>query len=239
MKLYMDEAWRGPLYWPLHIGLVSNPWISEKELKKHKLFQDSKTLSPKKREEAFNEITELEKNGKLIISIGTISSKIIDDFWVTRAINIAVSKALYKILSKLLWKKTKKIIKIKEVNNLSKEYEQKYEPIEIIFDWKTDFWIGKDLGIKTSTIVHWDATCVQISIASILAKVSRDKILDNVALNYPEYWFEKHKGYGTKLHYEAIETHWVLKEHRKLFLKKIFPNRKIQKYDYNTSFSIN
>ena len=239
MKIYMDEAGRWPLYWPLHIWLVSSK-ISDKQLKKHQLFKDSKALTPKKREVAFNEILELEKNDKIYCEIWTISSEFIDTYWITRAINTAISKALYRMLSKILKTKIKKNIKrsdiIKVIENFEKE---KKETIELIIDWKNDFWISKDLKIKTKTIVHWDAENVQISMASILAKVSRDRILDKTALKYPEYNFEKHKGYWTKLHYQAIEEHWVQPEHRKLFLKKIFPDWKILKFNENISFESN
>ena len=239
MKIYMDEAGRWPLYWPLHIWLVSSK-ITDKQLKKHKLFQDSKALTPKKREVAFSEIQELEKNDKIISEIWSISSEFIDTYWITRAINTAISKALYRMLSKILWLKIKKNIKrsdiIKVIENYQKENK---DTIEMIIDWKNDFWIWKELNIKTKTIVHWDAENVQISMASILAKVSRDKILDKTSLKYPEYNFDKHKWYWTKLHYKAIEENWVLPEHRKLFLKKIFPDRKILKFNENISFDSN
>ena len=239
MKIYMDEAWRWPLYWPLHIWLVSAN-ISDKLLKKHELFKDSKALTPKKREQAFSEIKELEKSWKILCEIGTISSDFIDTYWITRAINTAISKALYRMLSKILNTKIKKSIKRSDIIKLIEKYNsEKKDKIEMIIDWKNDFWIGKELGITTKTIVHWDAENVQISMASILAKVSRDSILDKIATKYPEYKFEKHKGYGTKLHYQAIEEHWVLPEHRKLFLKKIFPDWKILKFNESISFNSN
>ena len=239
MEIYMDEAGRWPLYWPLRIWLVSNK-ISEKQLKKHELFKDSKQLTPKKREKAFEEILELADKSDIIYEIWTISSEFIDTYWITRAINTAISKALYRMLSKLLNQKIKKTIKRADILKLIDNYQDKTkDTITLIIDWKNDFWISKELNIKTKTIVHWDAEKVQISMASILAKVSRDKILDKTALKYPEYNFEKHKGYWTKLHYKAIEEHWVLPEHRKLFLKKIFPDWKILKFNDSISFDSN
>ena len=235
----MDEAWRWPLYWPLYIGLVVSKSISEKALKKHQLFKDSKALTAAQREVAFEEIFQLKKEWKIDFQVWSIDAKSIDVFWVTRAINLAVMKALYVLLINQLWKKAKKKISIGDVAKLVHEYEEKFETIEIVFDGKTDFKIGKELWIATSTIVHWDANVVQIAMASILAKVSRDQLLDEIAVKHPKYWFEKHKGYWTKLHYEAIENYWVLKDHRKLYLKKIFPERKIKNYDKNLSFSLN
>lgn len=71
------------------------------------------------------------------------------------------------------------------------------------------------------TIVKGDAKSLSIAAASIIAKVTRDKIMVENSKQYPEYFFEKHKGYGTKLHREIILEKGVLPIHRKSFLKKI------------------
>lgn len=70
------------------------------------------------------------------------------------------------------------------------------------------------------TVVKGDMKSASIAAASILAKVSRDRIMLEYAEQYPEYMFEKHKGYGTKLHYEKLEQFGVLPIHRHSFLKK-------------------
>ncbi len=77
------------------------------------------------------------------------------------------------------------------------------------------------LGITEETIVKGDAKCISIAAASILAKVSRDRYMVEMDKKYPEYRFAKHKGYGTKLHYEMIAEHGICPEHRRTFLKKI------------------
>ncbi len=71
------------------------------------------------------------------------------------------------------------------------------------------------------TVVKGDMKSVSIAAASVLAKVSRDRYMLEQALKYPQYAFEKHKGYGTKLHYEKIAEFGVSPIHRKTFLKKI------------------
>lgn len=71
------------------------------------------------------------------------------------------------------------------------------------------------------TVVKGDGTSASIAAASILAKVSRDRYMKQLAEKYPQYQFEKHKGYGTKLHYEMLEKYGVSDVHRKTFLKKI------------------
>ncbi|MEG0979013.1 MAG: ribonuclease HII [Oscillospiraceae bacterium] len=77
------------------------------------------------------------------------------------------------------------------------------------------------LEIEQRTIVKGDAKSISIAAASILAKVSRDRYMLKLAQVYPEYHFEKHKGYGTKLHYEMLEEYGVSDIHRRTFLKKI------------------
>lgn len=77
------------------------------------------------------------------------------------------------------------------------------------------------LPIEERTIVKGDAKSVSIAAASILAKVTRDRYCLELDKKYPEYQFAKHKGYGTKLHYEMIEKYGICPEHRRTFLKKI------------------
>ena len=76
-------------------------------------------------------------------------------------------------------------------------------------------------GVKEITIVKGDSKCMSVAAASIIAKVSRDRFMLEMDKKYPEYQFKKHKGYGTKLHYEMIEKYGVSEIHRRTFLKNI------------------
>lgn len=78
-----------------------------------------------------------------------------------------------------------------------------------------------NLDCDVTTVVKGDAKSESIAAASILAKVSRDRYMLEMAEKYPQYGFEKHKGYGTKLHYEMIEKYGICDIHRKTFLKKV------------------
>ena len=75
------------------------------------------------------------------------------------------------------------------------------------------------LGITYQSIIKGDAKCYSIAAASIIAKVTRDRIMRQWDEIYPEYGFEKHKGYGTKLHIEAIKEYGICPLHRKSFVK--------------------
>lgn len=77
------------------------------------------------------------------------------------------------------------------------------------------------LDIEERTVVKGDAKSMSIAAASILAKVSRDRFMLELDEKYPQYQFKKHKGYGTKLHYECLEEFGISPVHRLTFLKKI------------------
>ncbi len=78
-----------------------------------------------------------------------------------------------------------------------------------------------DLEIESEFIIKGDAKSMSVACASILAKVSRDRLLYEYAKKYPQYGFEKHKGYGTKAHTEALKEYGPCPYHRMSFLKKI------------------
>ena len=75
--------------------------------------------------------------------------------------------------------------------------------------------------IEEVTVIKGDAKCADIAAASILAKVSRDRYMLEMAEKYPEYHFEQHKGYGTKLHYAALREYGPCEIHRPSFLRKM------------------
>lgn len=85
---------------------------------------------------------------------------------------------------------------------------------------------NRDPGLKvpTQTIIKGDALSASIAAASILAKVSRDHFMLELSQKYPQYEFQKHKGYGTKLHTDLIKKYGPCAIHRKSFLKKILKN---------------
>lgn len=78
-----------------------------------------------------------------------------------------------------------------------------------------------ELEIPSETVIKGDGKVMSVAAASIIAKVSRDRFMLKIAEEYPEYQFEKHKGYGTRLHYEMIEKYGVSPIHRRSFLKKL------------------
>ena len=80
----------------------------------------------------------------------------------------------------------------------------------------------KDFGLPVMTVVKGDSRSANIAAASVLAKVTRDMYMEELAEKYPEYGFKIHKGYGTKAHYAALTEHGASPVHRQSFLKKFY-----------------
>lgn len=94
----------------------------------------------------------------------------------------------------------------------------KYIPQAVIIDGNR---VPKDIAVPAEALIGGDATSQTVAAASILAKVARDRFCKEVlAKEYPEYMFEKHKGYGTKLHFEKIVEFGPCPQHRLSFLRK-------------------
>lgn len=81
---------------------------------------------------------------------------------------------------------------------------------------------AKDFGLPVQTVVHGDSLSANIAAASILAKVTRDDVMLQMAESYPQYGFAVHKGYGTKAHYQALAQYGPCPIHRMTFLKKLY-----------------
>ena len=115
---------------------------------------------------------------------------------------------------------------IDEINILQATYLAMERAIAQL-EGKADFALidgnrAKDFGLPVRTVVKGDSLSASIAAASVLAKVTRDDIMLEMAKEYPEYGFEVHKGYGTKAHYEALRAHGHSAIHRLTFLKKFY-----------------
>ena len=80
---------------------------------------------------------------------------------------------------------------------------------------------NREIEMPSRCVIHGDARCASIAAASILAKVSRDHLMLELAEQFPQYSFERHKGYGTKVHYEALRKYGPSPVHRLSFLKNL------------------
>lgn len=116
--------------------------------------------------------------------------------------------------------------RIDEINILNATYEAMTGAVEAL-DVKPDFAIidgnriPPQLTVDSCAVVKGDAKSMSVAAASILAKVTRDRLMTELADKYPEYQFKKHKGYGTALHCELLRTYGPCEIHRRTFIGKI------------------
>lgn len=198
MKIFIDEAWRWPLAWPLYCWLVL---CNEQTDLSSLWFWDSKQINEKTRIDMYEQIINLEKEWKIYYSYSNINNLYIDKHWISKSMNIILNDWINKIIKK----SDSKLSDIKE----------------ILFDWNTDFKASETIWKKITTIVKWDEKVYQIWMASIIAKVLRDKYMIRISRNYPEYNFAQNKWYWTKEHIDAIKRFWASPVHRKSFLNNI------------------
>ena len=157
---------------------------------------DSKKLSKKRRDELFDEINEK----ALATGIGIVGEKVIDEINILEATHIAMKEAF---------------------DNANSMYREKFgKDINMLF---VDALKIKNIDVKQVSIIHGDALSISIAAASIVAKVTRDRMMEEYDKKYPEYGFAKHSGYGTKYHMDKLKEIGPCEIHRKSFLS--FLNR--------------
>lgn len=183
----VDEAGRGPLAGPVAVGIVAVP----KRFNIRKAFPgvgDSKALTEKKREELYEVAVGLKKAGTITFCVRFASASVIDSIGISKA----VRKSVWSGVLKLAPEADTAHVLLDGLLSAPPEYLQK-------------------------TIIKGDATEPVISLASIIAKVSRDRLMHRLAKEYPEYGFEVHKGYGTKKHLDAISKFGLSEIHRRTY----------------------
>lgn len=186
----LDEAGRGCLAGPVVAAAVSIK-IPKLNFKSQiwRGIKDSKKLSPKKREKFYSIII---KNKNIEWAIGKVSEKIIDKINIFEATKLAMKRAIERLKSK--------------------GKRQKIDFLILDGNFKIN------LPIPQKAIVKGDEKVFSCSLASIVAKVTRDKIMERWAKKYPKYGFEIHKGYPTKYHLKMLKKYGPCKIHRKSFL---------------------
>ena len=195
-EIGIDEAGRGPLAGPVAVGVASFKTKDKRRLKrvfKKIRGKDSKKLTATDRKKWFEIIKTEEEKGNLHFAVSFVGARTIDKKGIVFAIKTALIQSLKKIDAN---PKTTKILLDGGLHAPQKYQHQK-------------------------TIIRGDESELSISLASIAAKVLRDRKMIRLAQKYPLYGFDKHKGYGTKHHCEQILKHGLSCEHRTSFLTRI------------------
>lgn len=179
----IDEAGRGPLAGPVVAGAVI---IHNKEQMVEGV-RDSKKMTEKQRNEAFEKI----KNLSSAWGVGVVDNIFIDK----NGIQLAVKEAMIQAIEQI---------------------KLKYSEIDyLIVDGKNVLMIE---GYRMMKITKGDLNHYSIAAGSVLAKVTRDKIMKEYAKKYPEYGFDTHVGYGTRMHMDALHKFGLTDIHRKTFI---------------------
>jgi len=198
----IDEVGRGPLAGSVvacavTINLkhkIQNKKLQFENQKLLKETNDSKKLSAKKREELYGVLISHNSHKEIEWGIGKVSEKVIDKINIKNAAELAMYRAIKKL------KKMPDFLLIDGNHLNSKKLKAK----------------------KHKLIIRGDSKVFSIACASIIAKVTRDRMMMQCHRKYPQYGFDKHKGYPTKLHKKMIKKYGILVVHRKTFypLKK-------------------
>ena len=192
-----DEAGRGPAAGGVFAAAVYFPETSDGLIKELARLNDSKKLSRKLREELFDVIKNNTINEIICVEVEEIERINILNSSL-KAMNLACQSVINRIPDK------NNLLVLVDGNRLIKEfpYNQK-------------------------TVVKGDSKSASIAAASILAKVSRDRYMDKLAEECPQYLWDKNAGYLTKQHIEAIDKYGLTKYHRPSFLRKHFEKLKL------------
>ena len=186
--LGVDEAGRGPLAGPVAVGVVA---VAEgfDVMREFPGVADSKKLSEKKREKIFEMLEMRVSRGDARFMVEFESAETIDE----EGIAVAVRRALARGVNALAPDSALVHIQLDGALRAPREYAQE-------------------------TIINGDELIPIISLASIAAKVIRDRRMVDFSKQYPLYGFEKHKGYGTAMHYEMLKKHGFCDIHRRSFI---------------------
>jgi ribonuclease HII len=198
----IDEVGRGPIAGPITLAAFAAPQNLKNKLVKilGGKIKDSKQFSEKRREEIYKELKKLRKENLISFFVSHISNKIIDKRGLTYATNLAIRRTLVntkRSASNIDFSEKNCVIKLDGSLKAPGEYKNQ------------------------KTIIGGDSVNIFIACASIVAKVRRDRLMRRLALKYPHYEFEIHKGYGTALHYSLLRKHGLSSIHRRSFLKNL------------------
>jgi ribonuclease HII len=195
----IDEAGRGPLAGPVAVGAVIVP--SDFDWAQLAGVRDSKQLRPQVREQIYEKLLSLERRGALKYAVRFSSCTYIDQFGIVSAIRRALHAAIYALEADI----SETVVLLDGGLRAPREF------------------------YNQRTIIRGDESEPVISLASIAAKVLRDKRMEELAELYPAYGFEAHKGYGTTEHRRAIAKLGLSDLHRVSFCSRLRIGPKVEK----------
>ncbi len=196
----IDEAGRGPLAGPVTVAAFCTETKHKNKLIKilGGKVKDSKQFSPARRDSMRRDFFRMRKNGEVNFAVAHSTPMMIDEKGISKAVSSAIGKCLNKLQHTFLkYKDAPCTVRLDGLLKAPKEYKDQ------------------------KTIIGGDSKDVFIACASIVAKVSRDRLMRRLSKRYPAYQFQIHKGYGTSLHRSLISQNGLSEIHRKSFCKNI------------------
>ena len=210
----IDEVGRGPIAGPVAVcAFLCKEGDVDQIIQESGLpIRDSKKLTKIQRGKWYKYLRNCQKEGKCDFAVNYVTAENIDKFGISKCIQKALNSSLAKLDVQNFLRVGAPGERVKRGNFA--------HPVLI-----NQIYVYLDGGLKApkeyvnqQTVIKGDELYPIISLASIVAKVSRDNVMQNFAKEYPEYGFENHAGYGTKAHYEAIKKHGTTSLHRKTFI---------------------
>lgn len=220
----IDEVGRGPIAGPVavcaflhHVDKFGE--MIEKIKNEFKLpLRDSKKLTKKQREKWFEVLKEEKEKNNCDFFVSFVSSENIDKFGISKCIQKALDEALKKVINKIASQDSQNYHRFTPEGPYTSDNFENPALLTAINIFLDGGLRAPKEYIHQETIIKGDELHPIISCASIVAKVSRDKVMEGFAKKYPEYGFDNHAGYGTKAHYDAIKKHGQISIHRKTFI---------------------
>ncbi|MDO8183885.1 MAG: ribonuclease HII [bacterium] len=188
----IDEAGRGPLAGPVSVGVVVAP-IEFKTVFKRYAVKDSKKLTEINREKWYKWLNQERKLKKINFATALISHEVIDKRGIVPAVRLGIRRCLTRL-------------------------SLKPAECQVLLDGSLK---APLIFTNQKTIIKGDERESIIALASIAAKVRRDRYMCHLAKKFPHYHFEVHKGYGTKAHYLALKKYGLSTVHRLSFLTRV------------------
>ncbi len=214
----VDEVGRGPLAGPVVAAAVILPEDFDVLG-----IDDSKKLSEKKRDELYDVI----RDKAVAYGIGMADEKVIDEINILQATKVAMKQAIAELQENLKANCSSGTEgALGSAANCSTDIDGNSQDGDLSVHAQIDYILFdamkiEEVQIPQESVIKGDAKVLAIAAASILAKVTRDRMMVEYAQEYPGYAFEKNKGYGTKAHYEGIKVNGICAIHRRTFLKNI------------------
>lgn len=215
----IDEAGRGCFAGPVVAACV---WVKRRfyenstPVKRADFINDSKQISAETREEVFALVEHWAATGDLVFSAGTADVQEIDALNILGATRLAMSRAVKGVLERAGMSEENAPFAVAGTSD-TPLFSDGIPRVPLLVDGRplTPFvW-------RHEAIVHGDATSLAVALASIVAKVTRDRKMRELAKIFPQYGFESHKGYGTEEHIDALKKHGVCVLHRLKFLRNL------------------